>query len=91
MKKKLVIFGLAGMLLFSGFSVYAATNGCGHPATTTSYPTERRDFRKCSEHYRCEVYDLYGLEVVECHSCFQVVIIKETKLDTYHIPSDKYE
>lgn len=91
MKKKLVIFGLAGMLLFSGFSVCAATNGCRHPATSTSYATENRNFRKCTEHYRCEVYDLYGLEVVQCHSCFQAFIIKETKIRTVHTPSDKYE
>lgn len=91
MKKKLIILGLAGVMLFSGISVLAATNACGHPAVTISYPTENRNYRKCSQHNRCEVYELYGLKVAECHNCFQSFIITETKLDTVHTPSDKYE
>ena len=91
MKKKLFIFGVAGVLLLSGISVSAATSACGHPSFTISYPTENRNYRQCREHYRCEVYDLYGLKVRECHNCFQSTILEETKLDSVHIRSDKYE
>ena len=84
MKRKLAIFGLAGVLLFSGISVSAATNGCGHPSTTTYYATENRNPKTCREHENCTKYEVHSIKAVVCHYCF-VTIYEESKLtDSYY-------
>lgn len=69
MKRKLAFLGLAGVLLFSGISVSAATNACGHPSTTTYYATENRNYRDCTEHPNCRKYEVHGIKAVVCHYC----------------------
>ena len=69
MKRKLAIFGMAGVLLFSGISVSAATNVCGHPSTTTYTGTVNKYPETCKEHANCTKYKVYGYKAVVCHSC----------------------
>ena len=84
MKRKLAIFGLAGVLLFSGISVSAATNECGHPSTTTYTGTVNKYPAKCSQHTDCTVYEVYGYKAVVCHKCFETIVYEEEPLNRYY-------
>ena len=86
MKKKLIVLGMAGALLFSGLSVSAAVNECGHPSVTEYGGTELRNGRACSNstHTGCTLYDQYKIEVVVCHYCYKEISRVETLLGDYH-------
>lgn len=80
MKKKLLILGLAGTLLFSGLSVFAAVNddNCGHPSYTEYVSPEYRNWRACSDpaHGDCTTYEIYTIRTVKCHYC-PIILYKE--------------
>lgn len=86
MKKKLLILGLAGTLLFSGLSVSAAVNECGHPSRDERVGTESRNGIACSNptHINCTIYDFYKIETITCRYCQKRIKIIETYLYTYH-------
>lgn len=73
MKKKLIVLGMAGALLFSGLSVSAAANDCRHPSYTTYVDTETRYFKQCREHSDCIVYGVYKVEATVCHYCQRTI------------------
>lgn len=79
MKKKLVILGLAGALLFSGLSVSAMTDECRHPKITTCSGTER--YRTTCSVEDCVAYDVYGVTADVCEYCNRT--LKEVKVFLY--------
>lgn len=87
MKKKLIVLGMAGALLFSGLSVSAAVNDeCGHPSRTEYVGTETRNPRECGIHGNCTVWEFWRIETTVCHYCQQKIIIIEKCIGEKHIP-----
>ncbi|MCM1118116.1 MAG: hypothetical protein NC543_01980 [bacterium] len=86
MKKKMAILGLAGALLCSGISVFAASDQCGHPAVTLYYG-EEYTYEKCQMHDKCTVRKNYLVEYATCHSCFVSFPTRKTgPMEEMHIP-----
>lgn len=85
MKKKLIVLGMAGALLFSGLSVSAAVNVCGHPARTEYVGTETDHPAECEEHTNCTVYYLYRVESVVCHYCQVEIYGSRTHIGYKHV------
>ena len=83
MKRKLAIFGLAGVLLFSGIGVSAATNECGHPSPATHTGTVKKDPEVCTEHVNCTKYKEYGYKALYCDSCEMTFYYAENFLNRY--------
>ena len=83
MKKKLVVLGLAGALLFSGLSVSAATSKCGHPAVSYYNGTEN-SVLTCLEHTNCELHITYGVEYATCHYCFETFETRRVVIKSEH-------
>lgn len=70
MKKKIAILGLAGALLFSGISAFAAADQCGHPAVTLYYGEETVSLPCPDRHKNCNYSEVQLVEYATCHSCF---------------------
>ncbi|MCM1118967.1 MAG: hypothetical protein NC543_06365 [bacterium] len=88
MKRKLAFLGLAGVLLFSGISVSAASDTCGHPASTTYYTTVNKNYKECKEHENCQVYEIHGVKAYVCHYCGVTVHSETTFLRHGHTSLD---
>ena len=71
MKKKLAILVFAGVMLFSGLNVYAASSNCTHSYTYYFYVDDMyiANLTQCNEHDNCQVGDAFRTKVVQCYFC----------------------
>ncbi|MCM1120593.1 MAG: hypothetical protein NC543_14670 [bacterium] len=70
MKKRIAILGLAGALLCSGISAFAAAGQCGHPAVTLYYG-EETVYPSCPDgNGNCKYSEVQLVEYATCHNCF---------------------